>query len=140
MVVQTLTDAEMREIMNRVSNFYITKEDNVRTPFMDKFKAEEFTDKDYKFLLHYSVLLERGNPQTRGQILENILRKRRIAMNTNEKTNRTPSQKSKASQRSKSSQRSNSSSARKSSRGRSRNGRGSQRSRSSARKSRSRHV
>ena len=77
-MVKTLTDAEMREIMNRISNFYITKQDNVHTPFMDKFKAEDFTDKDYKFLLNYSVLLERGNPQTRGQILENILRKRRI--------------------------------------------------------------
>ena len=126
MVVQTLTDAEMREIMNRISNFYITKQDNVHTPFMDKFKAEDFTEKDYKFLLHYSVLLERGDPQTRGQILENILRKRRLAMNTNEQTNRRSSPRSK--------------SARKSSRGRSRNGRGSQRSRSSVRKSRSRHV
>lgn len=130
MVVQTLTDADMREIMNRISNFYITKQDNVHTPFMDKFKAEDFTDKDYKFLLNYSVLLERGNPQTRGQILENILRKRRIAMNTNEKTNRTPSPRSKSARKS----------ARKSLRGRSRNSRGSQRSRSSARKSRSRHV
>ena len=82
MVVQTFTDAEMREIMNRISNFYITKQDNVHTPFMDKFKAEDFTDKDYKFLLHYSVLLERGDPQTRGQILENILRKRRLGMNS----------------------------------------------------------
>ena len=130
MVVQTLTDAEMREIMNRISNFYITKQDNVHTPFMDKFKAEDFTDKDYKFLLNYSVLLERGDPQTRGQILENILRKRRIAMNTNEQTNRTASVRSKSARKS----------ARKSLRGRSRNGRGSQRSRSSARKSRSRHV
>ena len=126
MVVQTLTDADMREIMNRISNFYITKQDNVHTPFMDKFKAEDFTDKDYKFLLNYSVLLERGNPQTRGQILENILRKRRIAMNTNEQTNRTASPRSKSARKS----------ARKSSRGRSRNGRGSKRSRSSARKSR----
>lgn len=126
MVVQTLTDAEMREIMNRISNFYITKQDNVHTPFMDKFKAEDFTDKDYKFLLNYSVLLERGNPQTRGQILENILRKRRIAMNTNEQTNRRSSPRSKSARKS----------ARKSLRGRSRNSRGSQRSRSSARKSR----
>ena len=127
MVVQTLTDAEMREIMNRISNFYITKQDNVHTPFMDKFKAEDFTDKDYKFLLNYSVLLERGDPQTRGQILENILRKRRLAMNTNEQTNRTASPRSRKSARK---------SARKSLRGRSRNSRGSQRSRSSARKSR----
>jgi len=117
----------MREIMNRISNFYITKANNVHTPFMDKFKAAHFTDKDYKFLLHYSVLLERGNPQTRGQILENILRKRRLAMNTNEQTNRTASPRSRKSARK---------SARKSLRGRSRNSRGSQRSRSSARKSR----
>ena len=131
MVVQTLTDAEMREIMNRISNFYITKQDNVHTPFMDKFKAEDFTEKDYKFLLHYSVLLERGDPQTRGQILENILRKRRLAMNTNEQTNRTASPRSRKSVR-----KSARKSARKSLRGRSRNSRGSQRSRSSARKSR----
>jgi ADP-ribosylglycohydrolase len=125
MVVQTLTDAEMREIMNRISNFYITKANNVHTPFMDKFKAAHFTDKDYKFLLNYSVLLERGNPQTRGEILENLLRKRRLG--TNEQTNRTASPRSRKS-------------ARKSLRGRSRNGRGSQRSRSSAKKSRNRHV
>ena len=130
-MVKTLTDAEMREIMNRISNFYITKEDNDRTHFMDKFKPEDFTDKDYKFLLNYSVLLERGDPQTRGQILENILRKRRLAMNTNEQTNRTASPRSRKSVR-----KSARKSASKSLRGRSRNSRGSQRSRSSARKSR----
>lgn len=127
MVVQTLTDAEMREIMNRISNFYITKAHNVHTPFMDKFKADDFTKKDYKFLLNYSILLERGNPQTRGEILENILRKRRLNMNSNEQTNRTYSSRSRKS-------------ARKSLRGRSRNSRGSQRSRSSVKKSRNRHV
>jgi len=128
MVVKTLSDAEMREIMNRVSNFYLTKQNNVHTPFMDKFKADDFTKKDYKFLLNYSILLERGNPQTRGEILENILRKRRLNMNSNEQTNRTYSSRFRKS-----------SSARKSLRGRSRNGRGSQRSRSSAKKSRNRH-